>query len=137
MIMLKTFITERDIEDLAHRGTLELALDDNTVLTDLAYEKAGRLGIKLLQANSQPPASPVRPYLSQPPVRPVAASQTAVFINTLLEKPCGRCTLPEGPASGELKRRVIEAVTARLNGRVDGAMLATIVERVFADLGVK
>ncbi len=59
--MPKTFITERDIEDLAHQGTMELALSDDIVLTDLAYEKAGRLGVKLLQTHSQPPASPIPP----------------------------------------------------------------------------
>lgn len=134
--MSKTFITERDIEDLAHRGTLELSLDDNIVLTDLAYEKAGRLGVKLLQDNCQPPASPVRPYFSQPPVHPVAPGQTSGILNTQVEQPCGQCMLPSGPASGELKRRVTEAVTVRLGGQVDGALLATIVERVFADLGV-
>jgi hypothetical protein len=79
--MPKTFITERDIEDLAHQGTLELAVDDNTVLTDLAYEKAGRLGVKLLQANSQPPASPIRPYLSQPIDRPVSSGQAPDVLN--------------------------------------------------------
>jgi hypothetical protein len=124
--MPKTFITERDIEDLAHQGTLALAVDDNTVLTDLAYEKAGRLGVKLLQANSQPPASPIRPYLSQQIDRPVSSGQAADVLNT-----------PVIQGGSELKRRVIEAATARLGGQVDAAMLATIVERVLADLGVK
>jgi hypothetical protein len=44
--------------------------------------------------------------------------------------------LPAHPVNGELKRRVVEAVTARLGGQVDAALLTTIVERVFADLGV-
>jgi hypothetical protein len=133
--MPKTFITERDIEDMARRGTLELALDDSIVLTDLAYEKANRLGVKLLKPNNQPPASPIRPYLSQPSAGQEIKSPT--LINPGTDKPCGACMRPDTPADrNELKRRVTEAVTARLGGQVDGSLLATIVERVFADLGV-
>ena len=134
--MPKTFITERDIEDLARRGTLELAISDDIVLTDLAYEKAGRLGVKLQQVNSQPPASPVRPYLSQPQVDSSKAVQPGSAAGLIKEGPCGMCMLPAHPVNGELKRRVVEAVTARLGGQVDAALLTTIVERVFADLGV-
>ena len=45
--MPKEFYTERDIEDLVKRGVLSLDVNDNCVLTDLAYEKANRLGMKL------------------------------------------------------------------------------------------
>jgi len=134
--MPKTFITERDIEDLAHHGKMELALSDDIVLTDLAYEKAGRLGVKLLQTHNQPPASPSRPYLSQPPVDSPMSPGPNSGDNSMQDKPCGQCLMPAGPANGELKRRVVEAVTARLGGQVDRALLSTIVERVFADLGV-
>ena len=45
---------------------MSLALNDNIVLTDLAYEKARRLGMSLVSPQaSMPPAAPVRPYLSQ------------------------------------------------------------------------
>ena len=45
---------------------MSLVLNDNLVLTDLAYEKAKRLGMSLISAHaSTPPAAPVRPYLSQ------------------------------------------------------------------------
>jgi hypothetical protein len=135
--MTKIFITERDIEDLARHGTLELALDDNTVLTDLAYEKAGRLGVNLLRANNQPPASPIRPYLSQLSTGQVPIQTTTELSSSPTEKPDGACMRSNVPGNGELKRKVIEAVTTRLGGQVDGALLATIVERVFADLGVQ
>jgi hypothetical protein len=46
--MPKTFYTEIDIEDMVKRGTLSLEINDNVVLTDLAYEKANRLGVKLI-----------------------------------------------------------------------------------------
>lgn len=122
--MPKTFITERDIEDMVKRGIMEQSLDDNTVLTDLAYEKATRLGVQLLQQNSQPPASPIRPYLSQPVSTQPPSSQHLCSMGSLTQ------------VDGDLKKRVIEAVTARLGSQVDAGLLATIVERVFADLGV-
>jgi hypothetical protein len=53
--MPKQFYTERDIEDLAARGVFTLTVCDDVVLTELAYEKAERLGVKLVQTHPQPP----------------------------------------------------------------------------------
>ena len=122
--MLKTFITEHEVEDMVKRGAMELTLDDTTVLTDLAYEKAKRLGVRLLQQNEQPPASPIRPYLSPPVLASIQSSQ----------KPC-RMHQNE-TIDGDLKKRVIRAVIAKLGNQVDTGLLTTIVERVFTDLGV-
>ena len=122
--MPKTFITERDVEDMAKRGLMELALDDSTVLTDLAYEKANRLGIRMLQKNQQPPASPIRPYLSQPVPHQFQPAQNQCNMNSNTQ------------INDDLKKRVIEAVTARLGSQVDPDLLSTIIERVFIDLGV-
>ena len=48
--MKKTFYTARDIEDLVNNGTTSLFIgESNVILTDLAYEKAQRLGLKLLK----------------------------------------------------------------------------------------
>ena len=62
--MPKTYYTERDIEDLARRGVRSLLVDEDVALTDLAYEKARRLGVELLQRTDTPPAAPIRPYIS-------------------------------------------------------------------------
>jgi hypothetical protein len=51
---MKVFYTERDIEDLHALGISRLEVNDNVVLTDLAREKAEKLGI-LLAASTQPP----------------------------------------------------------------------------------
>ena len=37
--MPKTFYTERDIEDMVQQGISSLTVDDNAVLTDLAYTR--------------------------------------------------------------------------------------------------
>lgn len=50
---MKVFYTERDIEALHARGIGRLEVNDNVVLTDLAREKAEKLGI-VLSASTQP-----------------------------------------------------------------------------------
>jgi L-ribulose-5-phosphate 4-epimerase len=47
--MPKVFYTEIDIEKMAKCGVLSLEINDNVVLTDLAYERATRLGFKLVR----------------------------------------------------------------------------------------
>ena len=63
--MPKTFYTERDIEDLAKRGVISLVEDDDVVLTDLARDKAMRLGIAIVHEFDQPPSAPERPYITK------------------------------------------------------------------------
>ena len=71
--MPKEFFTERDIEDMFKRGIMSLQVTDNVVLTDLAYEKANRLGLKLVRDKPEnPPAAPVRPYMKLPAVSATA-----------------------------------------------------------------
>ncbi len=63
--MPKTIITNRDIEELAKRGIMAIPLDEDMLLTDAAYEQARRLGVSLVSTRpDNPPAAPVRPYLS-------------------------------------------------------------------------
>lgn len=60
---MKTFYCAEDIERLAAQGKTELAVDENTVLTDLARDTARRLGISLKRVQVRPvevvPATPV------------------------------------------------------------------------------
>ncbi len=65
--MPKEFYTEKDIEDLVKRGIFSLEVNDNVVLTDLAYEKANKLGMRLVRGDrpENPPSAPVRPYITQ------------------------------------------------------------------------
>jgi hypothetical protein len=118
--MAKEFYTERDIEDMFKRGSLSLQLNDNVVLTELAYEKANRLGMQLLHGKPlEPPAAPVRPYISEP--RQSAIGQAA----------------QAHPAEADLKARIRAAVTARLGTQVEAALLDVIIERVLKSTGAK
>ena len=117
--MPKEFYTERDIEDMFKRGVMSLQINDNVVLTELAYEKANRLGMQLLRDQPlEPPAAPVRPYLSQvhKPEMPAAAP---------------------APAEADLTARVRAAVLAQLGNQVDPALLDVIIQRVLKSTGVK
>jgi len=116
--MAKIFYTERDIEDMAHRGERSLLVSDDVVLTDLAYESARRLGVQLQQEHDAPPGAPVRPYVNRANQQP-ATSPSAV----------GRVDA--------LKTRVKTAVRQQLGDAVDDAALDRIIERAAADLGLK
>ena len=45
--MSKTIYTDRDIDDLFRQGVKELAITDDVYLTDLARERAEKLGLTL------------------------------------------------------------------------------------------
>ena len=119
--MAKEFYTERDIEDMVQRGERVLVVSDNVVLTDLAYEKAKRLGVKLSQPNDTPPAAPIRPYINKtvPKPKPTAPQlQTYSKIETVREN-------------------VKNAVKARLGSQISDQLLDRIIDRVAAELGLK
>ena len=118
--MAKIFYTERDIEDMTRRGEKSLVINDNVVLTDLAYEAARRLGVELVQPHDNPPAAPVRPYLNKDAAQSVSTS--GVSSSSRLET---------------IKQRVRSAVKARLGSQLDDAVLDRIIERVVVDLGLK
>jgi hypothetical protein len=117
--MAKRFYTERDIEEMAARGEMSLEVGNEVVLTELAFEKAGRLGIRLLQAHQLPPAAPVRPYLSQG------------------STPCPACQEVQPIDDGSLRQRIRDAVATRLGNQVDPALLETIITRVLNNVGLK
>ena len=118
--MAKTFYTERDIEDMVKRGERTLVVNDDVVLTDLAFESARKLNVELVQPHSNPPSAPVRPYINAA-VAPFAA-------------PAG---LPKSVRVEAIKERVKSAIKARLGNQVDDAMLDRIIDRVAADLGLR
>jgi hypothetical protein len=114
--MAKEFYTERDIEDMFKRGILSLRVDENVVLTELAFEKANRLGMQLLRDRPvEPPAVPLRPYISQ-----IRKPETA-----------------PAPVQADLTARIRAAVLAQLGSQVDPALLDVIIQRVLKSTGVK
>jgi hypothetical protein len=119
--MPKQFYTERDIEDMVASGKMSLAVDDDVILTDLAFEKANRLNFKLIEPHQKPPAAPERPYLSEPALKkasPTPAEKTS------------------GADDEELRERIRKAVKEKLGDQIDPALLETIITRVLNNVGV-
>ena len=130
--MPKEFYTEKDIEDLFQRGIKSLQINENVVLTELAYEKAKRLDFQLITDRADnPPAAPVRPYLSEgriahakptdAPVSPIAMPQPN----------------PTPPNTADIEKRIRSAVIARLGNQVDAKLLDNIIHRVVKEIGLK
>jgi hypothetical protein len=123
--MPKQFLTDSDIEDLHRKGIRFLQVGDAVVLTDLAYEKAKRLGVQLVSGTTDaPPAAPVRPYLSdaKPPQTPGRSASVS--------------TAASAPAS-DIEQRIRSAVLAKLGAQVDAQLLDNIIHRVVKATGLK
>src|SRR5512136_3039696 len=123
--MGKKFYTERDVEDMFRGGTLSLEVNDDVVLTELAYERAKSLGMNLLRDKpDHPPGAPVRPYIAKTPgSRPAApvAPRMPAPVPPMDSRPI-ECR----DANAGLQQRIREAVVARLGAKVDGSLLAVI-----------
>lgn len=117
--MAKRFFTERDIEEMAARGEMTLDVTDDVVLTELAFEKAARLGVRLVQTHQLPPAAPVRPYLAQGGT------------------PCPAYRDAQPVDDGNLRQRIRDSVANRLGNQIDPALLETIINRVLNNVGMK
>jgi hypothetical protein len=135
--MPKDFITERDIEDMVKRGILSLEVNDQVVLTDLAYERANRLGMRLVRDKPEnPPAAPVRPYIAQQqqPARPAFTAIPSAASNV----PPAPQPVQPAQADGEgIHQRVRSAVIARLGSQVDANLVDVIIKRVLQSTGIK
>jgi len=112
--MPKTFITERDIDDMKARGVTSVDVNDNVVMTDLAVERAMKHGIKIKRTE-------------------MSALPKAVFspsVNLVAAFP--RETTSSSDA--EIIQKVKALVMARLDGQVDAALLDAVIARVVAGM---
>ena len=139
--MPKTFYTEKDIEELFKSGTKSLQVNDNVSLTDLAYEKAKRLGMQLLFDDVDlPPIAPIRPYLSSESHHsstPINAKPKIDSVAKTMTQPALTPALSQGERGDEIAGRIRSAVLARLGNQVDAKLLDSIVQRVVKATGVK
>ncbi len=127
---MKTFYTERDIEDMHAAGVSELAVDDDVVLTDLARERVMDLGITLKpvdkrQNQAERVLNNLGANLSSPhnltsKVKPSAGSASA--------QACGCST------DAELVDRIKSGVIAKLGTTEYNGLLDQIIPQVLARL---
>ena len=126
----KKFYTEKDIEDLFNNGTKSLKLNDNIQLTEMAYEKAKRLGFQLLTDQPDtPPSAPVRPYLSG---QTIHSTPGAASVAPAVSQP-----KPDQPKVAALEQRIRAAVAAKMGNQVDAKLLDMIIHRVLKSTGMK
>ena len=129
--MPKQFYTEKDIEDLVQRGIKSLQVTDEVVLTELAYEKAGRLGLQLItNVPDTLPAGPVRPYLSEN--KPVQTRPQMSSVSPVNSQP-----QPPKAETSAIEQRIRAAVIAKLGNEVDAKLLDRIIQRVVMSTGLK
>ena len=135
--MPREFYTEKDIEDLFKGGVMSLQVHEHIVLTELAYEKARSLGVKLVRTcPDQPPSSPIRPYISQKQGQLARPAIAAPIVPPLPRQ--NKVSMEKGaPVEIDLPRRIREAVVARIGAQVDAKLLEVIIKRVLASTGVK
>jgi hypothetical protein len=132
---MKKFYTDQDIEELFHNGVKSLAMSDDVVLTDLAFEKARTLG---LLADDSPPAAPVRPYLSD--VKPRHSTTKVDSVSSTFSQsgqPLIPSPSPQREKGAQLEKRIREKVFAKLGNQVDAQLLDTIIKRTLKATGMK
>ena len=143
--MPKQFYTEHDIEDLFRSGVKSLQVTDDVVLTELAYEKANRLGFQLISDRADnPPGAPVRPYLSEGSTshtKPMVAAvaQSVAQPNSVLTPALREASLwdSQGERGSDIEKRIRAAVIAKLGNQVDAKLLDNIIHRVVKGIGLK
>lgn len=131
--MPKQFYTEHDIEDLFRSGVKSLQVTDDVVLTELAYEKANRLGVQLISDRAHnPPGAPVRPYLSDASTAPRARPTVAPVAQPVSPQPQA---IPSNTT--DIEKRIRSAVIAKLGNQVETKLLDNIIHRVVKGIGLK
>jgi HSP90 family molecular chaperone len=125
--MTKEFYTEKDIEELVNRGVHELEINDDILLTVLAYEKARELGLTLHKQGNNDPSVPIRPYLSS-----ISSQTTNINYSTV-----SHSQRIQSSDQIDLYNRIHIAVKQKLGDQIDSVLLDRIIERVLHSTGVK
>ncbi|MBI5304511.1 MAG: hypothetical protein HY868_20425 [Chloroflexi bacterium] len=105
--MAKTIYTERDVEDLAKRGVKEIAVTDEVVLTDVARERAEKLGVVL--------------RVSTASVSGIATATASASVAPRVD-------------TEQVINQVKAEVIAKLGASADAALIDRIVRRVVSQL---
>ena len=113
--MPKIFYTERDIDDMKARGVTSIDVTENVVMTDLALERAMRYEMKINRIEQSAPKATYSP----------SVNLTASKVHT---------TVSRNSNHAELRQQIKSAVLARLDGRVDDALLDAVITRVLEEM---
>jgi len=132
---MKTFYTERDIEDLHAAGVTTIEVDDDVVLTDLAREKASVLGLRLEPvANRKPQTDRILRNLAGSHL-PASAAEPAQD-GTASSAASAPKTVSESVDTG-LVEQVKAGVIAKLGTTEYNGVLDQVIPQVLARLNVQ
>ena len=108
---MKTFYTERDIEEIHARGVSQIDVNDDVVITDVARERAEKLGISLIA----PGQKPVTTALAATSPKKTSASKLSQreIVSLVKARVIARLGTSEYDS---LLDQIIPQVMARLNG---------------------
>ncbi len=122
---MKTFYTERDVQDLHRAGVTEIVVTDDVVLTDLGREKALDLGIQLNAVTEQTGQAgrPLRKSDAHLPPPAIIAAKTASFSKK-----------SAGSINSELVQRIKSGVIAKLGTTEYNDLLDQIIPQVLTRL---
>jgi L-fuculose-phosphate aldolase len=113
--MQKTFYTDKDIEDIVKKGATSLFIGEGrVVLTELAVEKADRLGMKLIYKSAEikpsTPSLPIKPGETNP----CQKTEVDICSSTTPVNDCYRNILRFTPRTSEKELRDAIVETGRL-----------------------
>jgi hypothetical protein len=119
---VKTFYSAQEIEDLARQGLRELVVDDNVVLTDLARQMAGQVGLRLVMPGQVQQSAPSAPRSAAVPA-PFGRDSVPASAAPLPAKPrgCQHGPLPASTPNGHV------AAAPSGNGTGGGQMVNDLV----------
>lgn len=111
---VKKFYSTEDIEALAARGVTELVVDQDTVLTHLARERAYKLGISVVYGASTAKAAPRTQSTSQKPR--LGAKPKGCQHGPLSGQPAGRAAGSSAGSSDQAVRELVDLVKGLSRG---------------------
>jgi hypothetical protein len=118
--MPKKFFTELDIEEMFAQGLRSFTVTEEMVITEMAYEKARSIGLRLVWADEKPPSAPVRPYLSE--TRANTPHMAAVKKITSNE---------------DVRHRIHNAVKLKMGEQIQPDLLDQILDRILPKIGLE
>lgn len=86
----KTFYTERDIQNLAKQGVSSLQINDDVVLTELAWDEARALGIELVRETVPLPADDLKAQIKRAVIAKLGHTIDDTNLDAIISKVLGQ-----------------------------------------------
>lgn len=128
---MKTFYTERDIEDMHAAGVTEIEISDDVILTHIANEKAVSLGIRVRPVKKSAPAS------ATPPRSRAAGDDRPQALSKVPTQPSSGVKTAGIDSPGQQISKIKAAVSVRLGTHAYDDLLDLIIPLVWSRINNK